>query len=164
MTPSTSIVKGHSSLATDVRLQRLWLAAQQRSWRSVAIVSSGPNVPTLDTAHMFARIAWWYAGEPTAVIDLRFLSLRLLDHQIADIRQQVAAGDRVFVAVRSQAENPTAVPIAQAVDAVVLGVVLGATTVRAAQATIDAVGRERFLGAVLVQPERPSQRLDGPPR
>lgn len=164
MTPSTSIVKGHSSLATDVRLQRLWLAAQQRNWRSIAIVSSGPNVPTLDAAHMFARIAWWYAGEPTAVIDLRFLSLRLLDHQIADIRQQVASGDRVFVAVRSQAENPTAVPIARAVDAVVLGVVLGATRVRAAQATIDAVGRERFLGTILVQPESPSRRLDGPPR
>ncbi|MGA2449615.1 MAG: hypothetical protein ABTD50_13105 [Polyangiaceae bacterium] len=153
MTTSISLVNGQPTLATDVRLQQLWIAAQQRTWRSIAVVSSGPNVPTLEAAHMLARIAWWYAGEPTAVIDLRFLSLRLLNHQIADIRQQVALGDRVFVALMSQAENPTAVPIAQAVDAVVLGVVLGTTTVRAAQATIDAVGRERFLGSILVHPE-----------
>lgn len=164
MTPSTSLVKGHSTLASDIRLQQLWIAAQQRTWRSIAVVSSGPNVPTLEAAHMLARIAWWYAGEPTAVIDLRFLSLRLLNHQIADIRQQVALGDRVFVALLSQDENPTAVPIARAVDAVVLGVVLGTTTVRAAKATIDAVGRDRFLGSILVHPEPSPNGHVGPSR
>jgi hypothetical protein len=164
MTPTVSLVKGRPGLGRDVRLERLWLAAQQKSWRSIAVVSSGPDVPTIEVAHTLARVAWWYAGDPTAVVDLRFLSLRLLNYQIEDIRRQIGSGDRLFVAVRSPSENPTAVPVARSVDAVILCVALGVTVVSAARKTIDAVGRERFLGTVLVQPQRQRQGVSEPPR
>jgi hypothetical protein len=151
---SSALVKRGADFFNDVRLQQLWLATQQRAWRSLAVVSASAGLPTIDSANMLAKMAWRYSGEPTSVFDLRDVSLRLVEHQLREIHVQVAAGDRVFVALRSVAENPAAVPIARASDALILCVALGKTDMKSAQRTIDAIGRERFLGSVLVEPEQ----------
>jgi hypothetical protein len=134
----------------DVRFQQLWLATQQRPWRSLALLAGSRGVATLDAADLLAKIAWWYSGEPTSVFDLRDLSVRLVEHQLRELEQQVAAGDRVFVALRSTLENPSAVRVARACDAVALLVELGETEMKSAEATVNAVGRDRFLGTILL--------------
>jgi hypothetical protein len=141
---------GRSPLADDVRMQHLWLGLERRPWRSLAIVSASKGVATLAAAHSLAKIAWWYTGAPTCVFDMRDLSLRLLEHQLRDMASQLHGGERVFIALRSTSENPTAVPLAQAADAAVLCVELGKTDMKAAQRTLDAVGRQKFLGTLLV--------------
>jgi hypothetical protein len=146
-----------SNQADDLRLQQLWIALEKRPWRSLALLAGSRGVATLDVADLLAKIAWWYSGEPTSVFDLRDLSVRLVDHQLRELEQQLAAGDRVFVALRSTLENPSAVRVAQACDAVALLVALGETDVKSAEGTINAVGRERFLGSILL-PTRGSVR------
>ncbi len=142
----------------DVRMQHLWLCLQQRSWRSLAVVPASRGMDTLPTADALAKIAWWYTGQPAAVLDMRDLSLRLLEHQIRDMAAQLEGGERVLVALRATSENPTAIPLAMAADAAVLCVELGHTDVKAAQRTLSAVGRDKFLGAVLVS-RRAKDRL-----
>jgi hypothetical protein len=137
-------------LVDDVRMQHLWLALQKRQWRSLAVVSASKGVGTLAAANALAKIAWWYTGVPTCVFDMRDLSLRLLEHQLRDMAGQLQGGERIFIALRSTSENPTAVPLAQAADAAVLCVELGKTDVKAAQRTLEAVGRHRFIGTLLV--------------
>ncbi len=139
-----------SNLADDLQYQRLWIATQQRPWRSLALLAGSAGVATLEIAELLAKIAWWYSGEPTSVFDLRDLSVRLVEHQLRELEQQLAAGDRVFVALRSTLENPSAVRVARSCDAVALLVALGSTDVKSAESTIDAVGRERFLGSILL--------------
>jgi hypothetical protein len=141
------------ALVDDVKMQHLWLNLQKKSWRSLALVSASKGVATLDAANSLAKIAWWFTGVPTCVFDMRDLSLRLLEHQLRDMASQLNGGERIFIALRSTAENPTAVPLAQAADAAVLCVELGKTDAKAAQRTLDAVGRQRFLGTLLVPPE-----------
>jgi hypothetical protein len=136
-------------IEADVGLQRLWLALQQRSWRSLAIVAAGPGMPTLDVANTLARISWWYTGQPSGVVDLRDVSMRLLEHHIRVMAAQ-SGEERVFLALRSIDENATAIPIAMAADAVVLCVALGKTEIRTAKKTLSAIGAARFLGTVLV--------------
>jgi hypothetical protein len=148
---SAALVRRRGDFFSDVQLQQLWLATQRRAWRSLAVVSASAGLPTIDSANMLAKMAWRYSGEPTSVFDLRDVSLRLVEHQLREIQVQVAAGDRVFVALRSVTENPAAVPIARAADALVLCVALGKTDMRSAQRTLDAIGRERFLGTILVE-------------
>jgi hypothetical protein len=159
---SAALVKRPREPLSDVHLQHLWLATQRRAWRSLAVVSASADVRTIESANMLAKMAWRYSGEPTAVFDLREVSLRLVEHQLREIQLQVSAGDRVFVALGSVSENPAAVPIARAADALVLCVALGRSDVRSAQKTLDAIGRERFLGCILVDSAVPSSR-DGHP-
>jgi len=141
---------GPPNQGDDLRLQQLWLALEKRPWRSLALLAGSKGVGTLDVADLLAKIAWWYSGEPTSVFDLRDLSVRLVDHQLRELKQQLAAGDRVFVSLRSTFENPSAVRVAQACDAVALLVAMGETDVKSAEGTINSVGRERFLGTILL--------------
>ncbi len=133
-------------------MQLLWLSLQKRPWRSLAVMSAGGGIDTLAVADALAKVAWQYTGQPSCVFDMRELSLRLLEHQIRDMAAQLQGGERVFVALRSMSENPTAVPLAMAADAVVLCIELGKTEIKGAQRTLATIGRDRFIGALLVPP------------
>lgn len=74
---------------------------------------------------------------------------------------RVAAGDLVFVALRSMGENPATIPVARAADALLLCVVLGKSKAKAAQKTIDAIGRARFIGSILVDAAADQRRNHG---
>jgi hypothetical protein len=134
----------------NVRLQHLWLALHRRPWRSLAVMSATKGVATIEVSNTLAKMAWWYAGKATCVLDMRDLSLRLVKHQLDDMAAQFERAQRVFLALRSAAENPTAVLVARAADATVLCVELGKTNIKEALATIEAVGRDRVLGTILV--------------
>jgi hypothetical protein len=135
----------------DVRLQKLWLATQRRQWQSLAILAGSKSVETLPIAEMLAQIAWCYRGQPACVFDLRDLSLRLAEYQTREIHAQADAGARVLVALRSLAENPTALLVAKEADAVILCIALGETEIKSAESTIAEVGRSRVLGTILVR-------------
>ena len=148
----------------DIRLQQLWISLQQRSWRSLAVLGAAEGIATLDAAKALARCAWWYTGQPSCVFDMRDLTLRLLENQIRDMAaSQLRGGERVFVALRSLRENPTALPLAMAADAAVLCVELGRTDIKSAQRTISTIGRDRFLGTILVSSEGTSTALTTEP-
>lgn len=150
--PSALVLRARTQpqIWDDIRLQQLWLTMQHRPWRSLALVSSGENVSTIDVANMFARVSWWYGGQATCVFDLRDLGMRLVEHQLRDIERQAEAGNRVFIALRSMDENPTIIPVARKADAAVMCITLGKTKARSAERTLSAIGREHFLGSILV--------------
>jgi hypothetical protein len=135
----------------DVRYQKLWLATQRKQWRSLAVVGASASIETIGVAELLAKIAWWYRGEPSCVFDLRDASLRLVEYQVQEIAMQVESGLRVILALRSISENPTAIPLARAADAVVLCVGLGKTQFKSAEKTIEEIGRERVLGCIVVK-------------
>ena len=134
----------------EVPLQMLWLSLARHPWRSLAVLGASKGTPTLAAASSLARMAWWYTGRPSCVFDMRDLSLRLLDEQVRVMSAQLQGGERVFVALRSLSENPTAAPLAMAADGVVLCVELGKAEIKGAKGAIAAIGRDRFLGTILV--------------
>jgi hypothetical protein len=138
----------------DVRLQRLWLAAERRGWRSLAVVGASNSTDTLPIAALFAQLSWRYRGQPSVVCDLRDLSMRLIDYHIREVHEQADTGARVVIALRSIFENPTSAPVARESDAVVLCVSLGKTSFKAAEQTIKEIGRERILGSVILGANR----------
>jgi hypothetical protein len=139
-------------LEADLALQTLWVSLQRRSWKSLAVLAASAGVETLGVANTLARMGWSYTGRPSCVLDLRDLGPRLMDHQIQSMAAQLEEGERVFVALKSPAENPTASPIAMAADAIVLCVELGRTDMKTAQQTVAAIGHERFVGTILIEP------------
>jgi hypothetical protein len=152
--PSTALTHAASDAVhiwDDIRLQKLWLAAQRREWRSLAVIGAGKAIDTLPLAELLAQLAWRYRGEPSAVFDLRDLSMRLADYHVREVRSQVDSGRRVIIALRSIFDNPTAGLIAREADAVVVCVGLGRTKLKETDLTIQEIGRERVLGAIIVR-------------
>ncbi len=144
----------------DVRLQKLWLDVERRSWRSLAILGASRSLDTLQISELIAQLAWRYRGQPSSVCDLRDLGMRLVDYQVREMQAQMDEGTRLVIALRSIAENPTAASIARVADATLLCVSLGETVFKEAEATIAAVGRERILGTIVLRPKgaKPSSR------
>jgi hypothetical protein len=134
----------------DIRLQRLWLATQRRQWQTLAIASASHAVQTLPIAQILAQIGWCFHGQPTCVFDLRDLSMRLTERRVCEMDVMAQSGARVFLALRTFADNPTGLFVAKAADAVLLCVGVGDTPIRTAESTIADIGRDRVLGTILV--------------
>lgn len=140
-----------SSLWDDVRLQKLWLGVERRGWRSLAVLAASHEVDTLLVSELLAQLAWRYRGQPSTVCDLRDLSMRLVEYQVRELQGQIDAGTRVVISLRSLFDNPTAALVARNADAVILCLGLGTTLFKAAEHTIDEIGRERLVGAILMR-------------
>jgi hypothetical protein len=147
----------------DFRLQKLWLGVEKREWRSIAVLGASRALETMQVAELLAQLAWRYRGQPSQVLDLRDLSMRLIDYQVREMREQIDAGTRLIVALRSIFENPTAAPLAKHADAVLLCVALGDTSFKKAEETLAAIGRERVIGTVLLHPRKATPGTPPPP-
>jgi hypothetical protein len=147
---------GEASIWDDLRLQKLWLAMEKKQWRSLAVIAASKSMETLRIAELIAELAWRYRGQPSSVSDLRDLRIRLLEYEVQELQNQVERGTRLVVALRSIFENPTAAQVAKEVDAVLVCIALGETDFKAAEETIDAVGRERVIGSIVLRPRMSS--------
>jgi hypothetical protein len=148
---STALVLRGPDARDDVQLQRLWLAARRRDWRSLAVIATSKSADTLRVAELLASLAWSYRGQPSCVMDLRDLSLRLAEYHQREARQLTERGNIVIIALRSIFENPTAAAVARSADATLLCVDLGRAQLKVAEQTIAEVGRDRVLGAIVVR-------------
>jgi hypothetical protein len=136
----------------DASWQRIWLRAQGRDWVSLALIGSSPSFPhaTLRVAGMLARISE-ELGHPLVVLDARGVELRTMASIQARMRSLAARGTRAITVLQLPMYNPITVPIAQAADASMLCVFVGESRLANAQQTIEQVGRDRFLGTVILR-------------
>jgi hypothetical protein len=140
-----------SSNTMDPVWQRLWLRCQQHDWQSLAFIGSSKRDPdgVLEIAHGMARLAS-ELGQELTVFDARALGLKDMGRMLAQIQSITSRGKRCIVVLKLVTENATTVPMAQNVDAALLGVFIGETSVIAASRTVDEVGRPKFLGSVVL--------------
>ena len=135
----------------EVDLQNLWLALQKKSWRVLAVVPAMRQIASLDVASALAEVAWQYRGEPTVVLDLRDITLRLADYHKKQIEEHVKKGECVIVALASIQQNPTAIALAKSADNAVLVVRLGETPMKASVRTVEEIGHDKFVGTILAR-------------
>jgi len=140
-----------TSNTMDPVWQRLWLRCQQHDWQSLAFIGSSKRDPdgVLEIAHGMARLAS-ELGQELTVFDARSLGLKDMGRMLAQIQSITSRGKRCIVVLKLVTENATTVPMAQNVDAALLGVFIGETSVIAASRTLDEVGRPKFLGTVVL--------------
>lgn len=149
MDPMPSMVSGSNTM--DPVWQRLWLRCQQHDWQSMAFIGSSKRDPdgVLEIAHGMARLAS-ELGQELTVFDARNLGLKDMGRMLAQIQSITSRGKRCIVVLKLVTENATTVPMAQNVDAALLGVFIGETSVIASSRTVDEVGRAKFLGSVVL--------------
>ncbi len=131
--------------------QRLWLRCQQHDWQSMAFIGSSKRDPdgVLEIAHGMARLAS-ELGQELTVFDARSLGLKDMGRMLAQIQSITSRGKRCIVVLKLVTENATTVPMAQNVDAALLGVFIGETSAVASTRTVEEVGRAKFLGSVVL--------------
>lgn len=136
---------------TDPVWERLWLRCQQHDWQSLAFIGSSKRDPdgVLEIAHGMARLAS-ELGQELTVFDARNLGLKDMGRMLAQIQSITSRGKRCIVVLKLVTENATTVPMAQNVDAALLGVFIGETSVVASSRTVQEVGRAKFLGSVVL--------------
>jgi hypothetical protein len=134
----------------NVDLQRLWLGALRQAWRTLAVVPADPGVSPYEVASLIATLGK-YHGHAVSLADLREIRLNRVDAFLAAAQELVARGERVVFATSAISKNLAAIPLARGAEGVILCVSLGATPLRSIADTIEQVGKERFLGSMLVR-------------
>lgn len=133
--------------ADAVAWEKIWLATQRRPWRSLAVIPAGPGAFTLGVARALAEVGSRHLGLPMRVTDATGVNLSRLEAFLSELRAR-----RGLLALGPVLERPASLALARAADAVLLCLVLGESSISGARETIDEVGRERFLGSVLLKP------------
>ncbi|NOU29790.1 MAG: hypothetical protein HOO96_17945 [Polyangiaceae bacterium] len=133
-------------------LQRIWVRSQMNAWTTMAIIGSSDKMPegTMNVARGLARVAA-ESGGALGLIDGRALELKHLAQVQARLRSTVAR--QTVVVLPLPRDNPVTVSVAQACDAAIMCVILGETSRIVAAQTIEQVGRDRFLGSVILRPK-----------
>jgi hypothetical protein len=140
----------------DPALERIWLAAQSLEWRSLALVPASDGVSVIEVAHTFSMLGLRDRGESIGVADLRAVPCTDLRGPIEIVRWHIRRGERVILALTSCFHSIATIPLGRAADCAILCVELGRTRIAEATETVGQIGRERFIGTLLVRPSRES--------
>jgi hypothetical protein len=162
--PSEHVTRGVDCSWDRSDWQRVWLRTQRLEWQTLALVPGDEQTSTLDVANLIARLALDH-GESIRVADVRALRPKHVDDFLEACRWEASQGTRVIFATRSASSNIATVPVARAADCAILCASLGCTSLKAIRATIEEIGKDHFLGSLLVQgPSKSKALLRASPR
>ncbi len=131
-------------------LQRSCLAVLRAGWTTLAVVATDPSAPGHAFAAALAELARSHRLRPVRVLDGAVAS----SAEIAALQDALSArgGEvRTVIALDDPHRTPAAAPLLAHAEAVVLVVRLGASDLAAVEETVELVGRERVLGAVVAR-------------
>jgi hypothetical protein len=133
-----------------VAWERLWLATQRRPWRSLAVISTGKGASMLGVARALAEVGSCHLGVPVMAVDATTITLATLEARMSAWIEPSQSSRRIVLAVGPVLESPASLALAQAADAAILCLTLGASSISEAERTIEQVGRGRLLGSVIL--------------
>lgn len=138
------------STPTDNDWQRIWFSTRQQNWSSLAIIPSDPGVDVLRVAQALVAIGRLHGERPVNLLNATNVHLENVHHSIESIAGMTSRGEWVIVPVDPVVENPSSVAVVRATSAAVLVVRLGESLLGSSRTAIDIIGRERFLGTVVL--------------
>jgi hypothetical protein len=130
--------------------QRLWMRVASRDWQTLAVVPVEDGVSTVDVANLIVALGASH-GESIGVFDFRDVQMGRALEVIKAAERQLERGERLVFATRSIRANIATIPLARATDGAVLCVSIGSTRMSLAAETIEQIGREHFIGSILVR-------------
>jgi hypothetical protein len=134
----------------DNEWQRVWFAAGQRDWSSLVLVPTDAGADVVRVAENLVTTGQIHAERPVSVVNATGVPLEGVQQIIDSIATIAARDERAIVPVDPIADNPASIAILRACSAAILVVRLGDSLLSVAENTTEIVGRERFLGSVVV--------------
>ncbi|MEI9941349.1 MAG: hypothetical protein WDO69_29370 [Pseudomonadota bacterium] len=136
----------------DPDWQRLWLAVENRPWRSLALIPASAGAAlefSLIVAVTLSRTGMIHLGRPLQVADATQVPLDQLVRFLSEVRRCTNDGERLLVALPPIGDSPITTSIAQTVDAAVLCVLIDKMSFAQGKKTVKQVGQSRFLGSAI---------------
>jgi hypothetical protein len=140
--------------------ERLWFATRQKAWSSLAIIPSDPGVDAGSIAESLVATGRVHGERTVSLLNARGVQLGGVHRLVDTLGAMTARGEWVIVPVDPIADNPNAVPIVQAASAALLVLRLGESRLNAARAAIEVVGRDRFLGSIVLGGRKGANSFD----
>jgi hypothetical protein len=148
-----------SGLQRDV--QELFFATLRREWSSLVLVPTHPGGGAAWVAEALADVAASLDGRAVRITPHGAL-LAPTRELIPDLTVESPVrslkpgsdrwrGGQTIIAIDPVTSNPGGIAVALAADAVLLCVELGKTSIAVARRTIELIGRERFIGCVVLR-------------
>jgi hypothetical protein len=136
--------------AQDNEWQRIWFSIRQQGWTSLALVPSHPGIDVVQVAETLAATGRLQGEHPVHVVNGTGAQLENVQQVLESVATGTDRGDWVIVPVDAIAENPSAIALVQGTSAALLVLRLGESLLASAQGTLEAIGRKRFLGSVVL--------------
>lgn len=126
----------------------IWFSLAEHDWRSLVLVPSQRTASAASSARALGAVGDAYEERSVRVIEAERATPESVREVIRLLAERNSAGERTIVVVSSPMLDVSAIPIARAVDAAVLVVPLGTTTLRDARRVLQLIGRDRFIGSI----------------
>jgi hypothetical protein len=130
--------------------QRIWFAVRQHPWTSLALVSTHDGINILAVAEALAATGRELGERPVTVEDATGVEMAGVQTVIESVNLAKDRQEWTLVPVDPIARNAPSIAVVRATSAAVLVVRLGESLMSDAQSTLDDVGRDRFVGTIIV--------------
>jgi hypothetical protein len=130
--------------------QTLWFSTRKSAWSSLALVPSDGDVDVGRAAAHLVEAGLLHGERPVSLMDAQGIHLSNVQPFLDRLVDLVRRGEWVIVTVDSLQNNPAGLPIVRATSCALLVVRLGSSLLGSARSTIEALGRERLLGSVVI--------------
>jgi hypothetical protein len=134
--------------------ERLWVEVLAKPWSSLVLVPACGDYSVGLAAEPLAAVGRDYQGGGVRAANAEHLGLRECRAFLDALGVDRQAGQRTVVSLSSPLRSQTAVVIARAADAAILVVPLDTCPLSAARETIREVGKERFIGSLVLHPPK----------
>jgi len=151
----------HSGILPALDLQELWFTTMRWEWSSLVLVPAHASGSAIWIAKALAEIGIPQQSR-AAKITAQGAMLAATSELVGDlvtqstIRSMKSSNERwktghTIIAIDPVVSNPAGIPVALAADAVLLCVEIGKTDIASARKTVQLIGREHFIGCVIVK-------------
>jgi len=135
--------------------QELWFALQRWHWASLVVVPADEGGSAVGIAQSLAAVGARLHGAAVTALVAEALDFS----SAAQVAASMASGSsprgasrtgQVIVAIEPVVAQPLAIAVARAADSALLCIEMGRTRIASARRTIELVGRDRFVGCVML--------------
>lgn len=149
---TTRAPTAEAELGTAPRLSEQVLACLRGNWKSLVVVPAGPGHSALPIAEALVEASNLVNGRPAKLFKAERLASGAISGLIVEMVDQVESGGLAVVAIDAVVHRQSGLPLVMSADAALLCVYLGVTTSAHARRTVELIGRERFVGALTLEP------------
>jgi hypothetical protein len=151
-----------------VKGQELWVAATRRDWSTLVVIPAQADGSALMIANILVEAGGALSGHPVELFfaegaDLRLSGTSLVDSAHGEIEARPLPHSGLpaprgrferIIALEPLSLNPKGIVVAQGAEAVLMVAQRNLTQIKDARRIVDLVGRDRFVGCVMVDGTR----------
>jgi len=158
--PTPALAEEAEGLLPAIDAQQLWFRVRLHEWSSLVVVPAGAGTSATEVASKLGEAGRLLSEGPVTVLHAESMELGAIADLVVELSHRPKVGksgpdqQRAIISIAPVLTNPLGTGIAQSADGALLCVELQKTTLADAKATLDLVGRERFVGSVLLRPRK----------